>query len=169
MPTWRRSTEGRLTPSFSSLSAASASASRKASRASTKKGTRCELQLRSELRRLKVRFRTNATTLPGCPDFVFDDARLIVFADGDFWHGRALESRLARLNQGHNADYWLKKLLSNVARDRRVNRVLRDAGWSVMRVWEGDIKKDARGIAERVVRKIKRRSCPGGKLTSSER
>jgi DNA mismatch endonuclease (patch repair protein) len=96
-------------------------------------------------------------TLPGCPDFVFDAARLIVFADGDFWHGRGLSARLARLKRGHNRDYWVKKLLCNVARDRRVNRQLRKAGWSVMRVWERDISKDAAQIAERIDRKLRNR------------
>jgi len=88
---------------------------------------------------------------------VFDDARLVVFADGDFWHGRNLNARLARLKTGHNHGYWVKKLRCNVTRDRRVNRQLRAAGWSVMRVWEGEIQKDATRIAERIGRRLMKR------------
>ena len=153
----RRSTHGRITPSFQTLKSASSVATHRARRASQKQGTRCEMELRSELNKLNIGFRANASDLPGNPDFVFDEARLIVFADGDFWHGRNLTARLARLEKGHNREYWVKKLLCNVARDRRTDRQLRHAGWSVMRVWEGDIKDDPMRTAGRIVRKLRKR------------
>jgi DNA mismatch endonuclease, patch repair protein len=154
----RRSTHGRTTPSFKTLHSASDVATERARRASQKEGTRCEIQLKLKLQQLDISFRVNVSTLPGCPDFVFDEARLVVFADGDFWHGRNLPARLARLERGHNCEYWVKKLLCNVARDRRVNRQLRGIGWSVMRVWEGDIKRNPAQIALRIGRKIRRRT-----------
>lgn len=153
-----RSTHQRLTPSFLTSQSASAAATKRARGASQKEGTRCELQLQNELVKLEITFRANVPTLPGRPDLVFDEARLIVFADGDFWHGRELDARLTRLQRGHNRDYWLKKLLCNVARDRRVNRQLRKAGWSVMRVWEGDIKKNPARIADRIGRRLRKRT-----------
>ena len=54
-----------------------------------------------------------------------------MFCDGDFWHGRDLETRLARLASGHNAPYWVAKLRANVERDRRVTAQLELAGRSL--------------------------------------
>lgn len=150
----RRSTRRRLTASFSDLKPASSKASKAASASSRKRGTRCELVLEQALVQLGLSFQLHVSALPGCPDFVFDEAHLVVFADGDFWHGRRLNERLARLKAGHNSDYWIRKIQSNVARDRRTAQRLRRAGWSVMRVWEGDINRDARAVAQRIARKL---------------
>jgi DNA mismatch endonuclease (patch repair protein) len=73
---------------------------------------------------------------------VFHKYRLIVFCDGDFWHGRALKQRLNSLKAGHNASYWTAKIAGNAARDRSNDRQLRRIGWHVLRLWEGDIRKD---------------------------
>jgi len=67
---------------------------------------------------------------------VFVRARLAVFCDGDFWHGRNLEQRLAKLAGGHNAAYWVKKVQTNVDRDARNVAALVAAGWRVLRFWE---------------------------------
>src|SRR5216683_2453304 len=49
-----------------------------------------ELALRRALRALGVRYRLHRRDLPGSPDLVFVRARVAVFVDGDFWHGRVL-------------------------------------------------------------------------------
>jgi DNA mismatch endonuclease (patch repair protein) len=124
-------------PSFKGLKPKRAS---KAARgASRKKGTRAELLLRKAFRAAGLKFKTNVASLPGCPDFVFPEARLVVFCDGDFWHGRNLKERVRRLAKGHNAGYWVAKIARNVARDRASARELRRAGWRVRRVWESNI------------------------------
>jgi DNA mismatch endonuclease (patch repair protein) len=89
--------------------------------------------------------------LPGKPDIVFARARLVVFCDGDFWHGRRSRERLAKLSRGSNAPYWTAKIASNVARDRRNTRLLRAAGWTVIRLWETDILRDVLRETEKVV------------------
>jgi DNA mismatch endonuclease (patch repair protein) len=88
--------------------------------------------------------------LPGRPDIVFVGARVAVFCDGDFWHGRNLRERVRKLKRGHNAPYWVTKITSNVARDRRHDRDLVEEGWLVLRFWESDIHRDAAAIATRV-------------------
>jgi DNA mismatch endonuclease, patch repair protein len=98
-----------------------------------------------------LRYRLDVSTLPGRPDIVLAKHRLVVFCDGDFWHGRNLDARLAKLAGGHNAAYWVKKISSNVARDRGHDASLRAAGWRVIRLWEGDILRDSEGAAMRVV------------------
>jgi DNA mismatch endonuclease, patch repair protein len=51
------------------------------------KNTGPELKLASMLKRARRRFETHASDLPGRPDFVFRKTRVVVFVDGDFWHG----------------------------------------------------------------------------------
>jgi len=77
-------------------------------------------------------------------------ARVAVFCDGDFWHGRDLRSRLTRLASGHNALYWVAKILANVERDRAKTLQLEAAGWRVLRLWETDILRQPDEAAARV-------------------
>ena len=89
-----------------------------------------------------LRYRKHATTLPGKPDIVFVRAKVVVFCDGDFWHGRNWESCKEKLGKGVNADYWVQKIAYNIERDQRNTKLLQDTGWTVIRLWETDIKFD---------------------------
>jgi DNA mismatch endonuclease, patch repair protein len=98
----------------------------------------------TELRFIQI-LRTNGikgwrrhVNLPGHPDFVFRKARLVVFVDGDFWHGNPRRFRLPKSNCG----YWAKKISSNRGRDRKVNRELRRRGWIVARFWQSSLKNE---------------------------
>lgn len=151
----RERSSARTTPSFSGLAPANPGASLAASGASKKKDTRCEVLLRRALWRRGLRYRIAVQNLPGKPDLVFARSRVVVFCDGDFWHGRGLQERLARLAAGHNAPYWTAKIQRNVDRDRLHDAKLKDAGWTVIRVWETDVLKapdDVAAMVERVVR-----------------
>jgi DNA mismatch endonuclease (patch repair protein) len=86
-----------------------------------------------------IRYRKNRKDLPGIPDLVFPAARLVVFIDGDFWHGKSWEKRKAKLMKGHNPEYWINKIQQNKARDSKQNRQLRSMGWTVLRIWESEI------------------------------
>lgn len=141
----------RTTPSFSGLQPHSQKASAAARGASAKTDTRCELALRRELWRRGFRYRLHVPGLPGRPDIVFPRDRLVVFCDGDFWHGRDLESRLAKLAKGHNGGYWVAKVRRNAARDRENDRALEAQGWVVVHVWETDILRAPHESADRVV------------------
>jgi DNA mismatch endonuclease, patch repair protein len=125
--------------------------SRAARGASAKTNTRCELVLRRELWRLGLRYRLHGAGLPGRPDILFPKQRVVVFCDGDFWHGRDLEARLAKLARGHNAPYWIAKVQRNVERDLHQTRALEAAGWIVLRFWESDLLHHTRDAADRVV------------------
>lgn len=70
-----------------------------------------------------------------------------MFCDGDFWHGRRWASRRARLAKGANPDYWIAKIKANMARDRRHTMALERDGWTVIRLWEGDIKANTAEVA----------------------
>jgi DNA mismatch endonuclease (patch repair protein) len=82
----------------------------------------------------------------GKPDFLFRRNRLALFVDGCFWHGCPKHCKIP----AGNREFWKKKFAANKARDRRVNRALRELGWHVVRIWEHDLPR--RGVE--CIRKI---------------
>src|SRR3954463_13085003 len=147
-------------PRYQGLTPASPAASERARASSKKSGTRCEVALASALRRLRLSPALCAADLPGRPDLVFAQRRLVVFCDGDFWHGRGLARRLERLAAGHNAGYWVEKIRANVARDRRHRRLRRAPGGTVLRFWETDIRRDPALTAARISRLLRPAPAP---------
>jgi len=138
-------------PRFSSFTPASETASRIKQR-NRSRDTRAEVLLRKELWRRGLRYRLHVSGLPGKPDIVFRRARVVVFCDGDFWHGRSWQQRREKLDRGSNAPYWTAKIAANVARDRRNTRLLRAKGWTVVRLWETNVLRDIARAVERVER-----------------
>jgi DNA mismatch endonuclease, patch repair protein len=136
----------RLTPSFSGLQPASGVSSR-IKQSNRNADTSQERLLRSALWRRGLRFRKNVRSLPGKPDIVFVKARVVVFCDGDFWHGRHWRKLSRKLRAGTNASYWLLKIRANMQRDRRRNVELARSGWRVLRLWETDILRDPNACA----------------------
>lgn len=138
--------------------AKNARASSAARGASKKSDTKPELALRSAIWRRGHRFRTNRRDLPGCPDIVFAGARIVVFVDGDFWHGKDWPARRTKLLRGHNSQYWIVKIEMNIARDAKRSRELKLSGWKVMRVWGSEIASDLTGVIERIERAMRARN-----------
>lgn len=146
---------GTKSPSFSGLRPRSMKTSRCA-RASSRKGdTKPEMILRRGLRASGLRFRTSVN-LPGKPDIVFPRQRIAIFVDGDFWHGKNLRARLARLSRGHNAKYWTAKITANCARDKRLRAVLTQLGWKVVRVWESDLYQRVESTTHRIMALVRK-------------
>jgi len=87
-----------------------------------------------------LRYRKNLKSLPGTPDVVFLRAKVAVFCDGDFWHGRDWSRRKALLARGTNPAYWIAKIEGNMARDRRIDDTLKASGWTVLRYWESELR-----------------------------
>ncbi len=143
-------------PSYAGLSPASAVSSR-AKRANRKVDTRHECLLRKELWRRGLRYRKHVDDLPGKPDIVFPRARLVVFCDGDFWHGRDWAALRAKLAQGTNSAYWLAKIGTNRERDRLNTHRLETLGWQVLRVWETDVRSDVLAAADRIASTLQHR------------
>ena len=109
--------------------------------------------LRKALWRENLRYRVNYKKLPGKPDIVFTKYKVVIFCDGDFWHGhnwavRGMKSLDEEL-EGYS-EYWRKKILRNVARDQENEYELRALGWTVLRIWESDIKRDLSGCVQTV-------------------
>lgn len=148
-------TKTRSTPTFAGLKPASCKARRAAQRCSKKSDTKCEIVLRRTLWGMGLRYRRLVPGIAGRPDIVFPRQRLAVFCDGDFWHGRDLDSRVARLARGHNASYWIEKIRTNVRRDRATSDRLAAEGWDVVRLWETDILRDPEGAAAVVAARLR--------------
>ena len=143
-------------PRFSNFRPSSETSSR-VKRKNRNRDTAPELLLRRALWRLGLRYRKNATDLPGKPDVVFRGARVVVFCDGDFWHGRDWERLREKLRGSANPDYWLPKIARNRQRDAEQTATLTEQGWHVIRLWEGDVKQDAEAAARQVAEAVERR------------
>lgn len=98
-------------------------------------GTKPEMALRRALYAAGLRFRVQVR-VPGnnrrTVDIAFTRAKLAVFVDGCFWHGCPDHFPAPRTNGG----WWRWKVETNRARDADTDRLLRKAGWTVVRVWE---------------------------------
>lgn len=115
-----------------------------------------ELVLAAALRRAGVTgWRRHATVLvqdtAGArrkvrPDFVFRQARVAVFVHGCFWHGCPKHATIPKTRRG----FWQDKISRNRSRDLLVARLLRKAGWRVIRVWEHDTRLNAGSCARRI-------------------
>ncbi|MDQ7839241.1 MAG: very short patch repair endonuclease [Thermodesulfobacteriota bacterium] len=142
----------RKTPSFKELSPSSEASSR-AKKKNRHVDTGPEIILRRELWKLGLRYRKNVKEVVGKPDIAFMREKVAVFCDGDFWHGRDWPELREKLLRRANADYWIRKIFCNIERDLEHNKILREAGWSIIRIWESDIKRDP-GTAARCVRDV---------------
>jgi DNA mismatch endonuclease (patch repair protein) len=108
--------------------------------------TQVELTIRRMLHQRGLRYRLHVGSLPGKPDIVFPKAKVVVFVDGDFWHGWRFAQWEHKLQP-----YWRDKIAGNRRRDRLNFQRLRRQGWTVIRLWEHDVKRDAQACVERVV------------------
>jgi DNA mismatch endonuclease, patch repair protein len=117
----------------------------------SQKNTSGEIELRSKLHGLGMRFRIE-WPIPGTrrrADVAFTAAKVAVFVDGCFWHCCPLHATWPKANR----EWWREKLATNVRRDRDTDDLLVAAGWQVVRVWEHeDMTMAARSIAEVVKR-----------------
>jgi len=80
----------------------------------------------------------------GHPDFVFLDRKLAIFVDGCFWHGH--DCRNTRPDD--NAEYWKKKRTHNIEHDKAVTELFESRGWTVVRIWECELKEKNRAVLD---------------------
>lgn len=73
----------------------------------------------------------------GHPDFVFQKEKVAVFVDGCFWHGHDCRNT----HPVNNQDYWQKKRKQNIKHDQEVTALFKSRGWTVLRIWECELKK----------------------------
>ena len=119
------------------------------------KNTTPEITLRHALWHRGFRYRMNDKRLPGKPDIVLPKYHTVIFIHGCFWHGHK-GCRYYTIPKS-NTEFWTAKVDRNQERDQRVWRELEAAGWSVIIVWECELKKaNLEATIARVEDEIKR-------------
>ena len=107
------------------------------------KDTAIEVSLRKALWHKGYRYRKNYKFLPGKPDIAITKYKIAVFCDSEFFHGKDWEESLRpRLEHSNNAGYWIEKIEGNMRRDSENNQKLLFLGWTVIRFWGKDIKRN---------------------------
>lgn len=109
------------------------------------KNTSLEIAVFQQLKTRKLKFETHINDLPGCPDIVFKKAKVVVFIDGDFWHGYRFSQWASQLKT-----FWRQKINNTIARDKRNFAKLRRMGWKVVRIWGHSIKRDISAVTLRI-------------------
>jgi DNA mismatch endonuclease (patch repair protein) len=112
------------------------------------KNTKAEVLLRKALWANGIRFRIHVKNMPGKPDIVINKYRLAIFVDGSFWHGFQWQKK--KLTIKSNAKFWIPKIERNMQRDRINQKSLEEAGYTVMRFWDHDIKTDLKRCLNQV-------------------
>ena len=110
------------------------------------KNTSIDIMMREMLSDARLKF-VMYPDLYGKPDFQVGK-KVLVFCDGDFWHGYRYAEKKRPAKK-----YWREKIEGNMRRDRKVSRKLRRDGWSVLRIWEHDIKKKPEKCKKKILKK----------------
>jgi len=110
------------------------------------KNTGPEIKLRKLLWSAGIRGYRVHYNLPGKPDIVFVKKKIVIFIDGCFWHKCPIDFQEPETRK----EFWMKKINSNVERDERNNRQLSDAGWTIIRIWEHEMRKEPEKVVQRI-------------------
>jgi DNA mismatch endonuclease (patch repair protein) len=113
------------------------------------KDTKPEKLVRSLLHRMGYRFRLHRRDLPGTPDIVLPKYKTVLFVHGCFWH-RHKSCKYAYTPKSR-VEFWQEKFRSNVDRDKKARRALKQNGWQVVVIWECQTK-DLDRLASRLDR-----------------
>lgn len=116
-------------------------ATRKSMQGNKRKDTKPELLVRKALREAGYTgYRLQWKKAPGRPDIAFPGRKIAIFIDGCFWHHH--EGCKYATTPATNTEYWETKFATNKARDKRDRKLLEEDGWTVISIWECELKKD---------------------------
>ena len=128
----------------------------KVMRSNKGKNTRPELMVREALREAGFPgYRLNWKGVPGRPDIAYPGRKVAIFINGCFWHS-CPHCNLS-LPKTHT-EFWKQKFERNIERDRRKTNELEALGWTVVTIWECEIKKDLQSVVSRLVEIIQSHS-----------
>lgn len=118
------------------------------------KDTVPEVAVRSLLHRMGYRFRLHVKNLPGRPDIVLPKYRTVIFVHGCFWH-RHKKCRNSKMPLTRR-EFWREKFSGNVGRDLRKYAELKASGWTVLIIWECELKKGEQDAVHRLTRSLRK-------------
>ena len=110
--------------------------------------TKSELLLRKALWQKGYRFRTHSKSLLGKPDLSIKKHKIVIFIDGEFWHGYNWESKKKKIKS--NRAYWIKKIEKNMERDKKINQYYLENGWKVFRFWDHKLESELKKYIEEI-------------------
>ena len=119
------------------------------------KDTSIEIILRKALWARGYHFRKNYKDLPGRPDIAITKYKIAIFCDSEFFHGFDWENRKNDIKS--NRDFWINKIERNIQRDKEVTSTLEQQGWTVLRFWGREIKRDLAKCADQIEAVLLRR------------
>ena len=114
------------------------------------KGTKPERIISTKLKNRGIYFTRHVKKVYGKPDITFLRKKVAVFIDSDFWHRHPENFQMPKTNK----DYWENKIQRNIERDKEVNHVLKNEGWTVIRIWESEIKNNPDKCIELILKAI---------------
>lgn len=128
---------------------------RKNMQAVKNKDSEIEIMLRKELWNRGLRYQKNCAKIYGKPDIVFKGKKVAVFCDSEFWHGYDWDNKKNDIKS--KRDFWIPKIERNIQRDIEVTKRLTLDGWTVLRFWGNEIKKNLTECADVIERTVKQR------------
>ena len=126
---------------------------RKNMQAVKNKDSKIEVLLRKELWNRGIRYRKNVNRIYGKPDIAFIGKKVAVFCDSEFWHGYDWQERKKDFKS--HQEFWIPKIERNMQRDIEVNEKLQSEGWTVLRFWGKDIKKNTAQCADQIEKVVR--------------
>ena len=112
------------------------------------KDTAIEVRLRKALWEKGYRYRKNYKLLPGKPDIVLTKYKVAIFCDSEFFHGKDWDKLQEQIKKGNNSEFWINKISKNRSRDEEINKKLEFMGWTVVRFWGKDIRRNVNQCVE---------------------
>ena len=126
---------------------------RKNMQAVKNKNSKIEILLRKEVWDRGLRYQKNRNDVFGKPDIVFKGKKVAVFCDSEFWHGYNWEERKKDFKS--HQEFWIPKIERNMQRDIEVTQKLESQGWTVLRFWGAEIKKETEKCALIIEKAVK--------------
>jgi DNA mismatch endonuclease (patch repair protein) len=119
--------------------------------------TKPEIFFRKALWKWGIRYRKNVKNLFGTPDIAIKKYKIVIFIDGDFWHGLDWEKRHFASQEKlllSYSEYWQKKIRRNIERDNEVKKFYRKQKWTIIRFRSSDIEKKLNTCIIKTIKKI---------------
>ncbi|MDR2729883.1 MAG: very short patch repair endonuclease [Treponema sp.] len=133
--------------------------------------TKPEVFFRKALWKWGIHYQKNVKTLFGKPDLAIKKYKLVIFIDGDFWHGNDWKERRFSSQEElleSYSDFWKKKIKRNVERDKEVNTYYKNNKWIILRFWASDIKKDLNRCILKTIKTIDKIKKSNQKIKSKK-